>query len=96
MEAAKSSADAGGGEAGGPGGSFPGPEEVLGQGPGEAEVGVSGDDQPGPAVRRLGGAELRAGPAERLLDHPEGMFKIEPSKERLPEPVDISGRRADA
>jgi hypothetical protein len=33
---------------------LPGAAEVVGQEPGEAELGVAGDDQPGPAVGGLG------------------------------------------
>ena len=58
-------------------------------GAGQAELGVRGDDQPGPAVGGGGVAELRAGPAEGLLEQPEGVFEVEAAQERLP----ASGRR---
>lgn len=41
----------GGGEPTGLAGPFPGVAQVLGEGPGEAELGVGGDDQPGPRLR---------------------------------------------
>jgi hypothetical protein len=42
-------------------------------------------------LRILGG-----GPAEGLLEQPEGVFQVESAQERLPEPVNFSGVRADA
>ena len=66
---------------------FPWPTEVFGHGPGEAELGMGGDGQPGPAVRRGRVAKFRSGPAKVLHDHSEGMFKIESPQKRLPEPV---------
>ena len=63
----------------------------VGEGPGEAELGVGGDDQPGPAVGGLRGAELRAGPAEGLFEQPEGVFQVEAAQERLPPAVDVGG-----
>src|SRR6266540_1722104 len=56
--------------------------------------GLAGDDQPGPPVRRLRVAEFRRGPAQDLLEHSEGMFKIETAQERLPQAVHVSGRGA--
>src|SRR4051794_35525211 len=46
-----------------PSGSLPGPAQVLGQWAGEPQLGMGGEDQPGPAVRRVRGADLRRGPA---------------------------------
>lgn len=92
VEAAKSSADAGGREASSARGPLPGFTEVFCKWPGESELGVGDDDQPGPAIGGCGLAEFGNGPAQRLLDHPEGMFKIEPAQEPLPESVDIPGR----
>jgi transposase len=60
------------------------------------QLGVAGDGQPGPAVGGLGGAELRAGPAEGLLEQPEGVLKIEPTEKRLPPTVDVGGGGAGA
>lgn len=56
---------------------------------GEAELGVGGDDQPGPQVGGRGVADLGDRPAEGLLEQPEGVFKIESAEERLPAQVDI-------
>jgi hypothetical protein len=47
-------ADPSGGEPARGGGALPGAAEVVGQRPGEAQLGVAGDDQPGPAVGGLG------------------------------------------
>jgi hypothetical protein len=56
--------DPGGGEPACSGGrAFPGLAQILGQWPGQPELGMRGDDQPGPAVRCLRGAGLGAGPA---------------------------------
>jgi hypothetical protein len=50
------------------GGFLPGPAKVLGQRSGEAELGVRGDDEPGPAVGGLWGADLRCDPAQGLFE----------------------------
>ena len=48
--------------------------------------------------RSAGGrvADLRGGPAEGLLEQPEGVFEIEAAQERLPAAVDIGGGGAGA
>ena len=51
----KPAADPGRGEPPGRGGPFPGQAQVSGQRAGEAELGVGGDDQPGPPVRGVRG-----------------------------------------
>ena len=68
---------------------LPGPAKVLGEGAGEAELGVGGDDQPGPEVGRVRVADLGNGPAQGLLEQPEGVFKIEPVGKRLSPQVDV-------
>ena len=83
-EVAEPPADAGGGEPARRGGPFPGAAQILGEGPGEAELGVGGDDQPRPQVGRVRIADLGDGPAQGLCEQPESMFKIEPAEERLP------------
>ena len=50
----------------------------------------------GPAVGGLGGAELRAGPAQGLLEQSEGVLKIERTEKRLPPAVDVGGGGAGA
>ena len=85
------SSDSGGGEPSWWGGFLPGAAQVTGEGPGEAELGVDGDDQPGPAVGGLRGADLWAGPAEGLFEQPEGVFQVEAAQERLPGAVDVDG-----
>src|SRR5205814_7921024 len=62
----ESAADPGRGEPAGRGGPFPGQPQVRGERPGQAELGVGGDDEPGPPVRGGWVAQLRPGPAEDL------------------------------
>jgi hypothetical protein len=57
---------------------------------GRTELGVGGDQQPGPPVGRLRGADLRSCLAQGLLEQPEGVFEIESSQEGLPPPVHIT------
>src|SRR6266576_2948847 len=54
---------------------FPGQAKVICERPGEAELGVAGDDQPGPPVSSLRIADFRGGPAEDLLEQPEGVLE---------------------
>lgn len=95
-DVAEPSADPGRGEPSGLGGAFPGAAQVVGEGAGEAKLGVDGDDQPGPSAGGLRAAYLRCDPAQDLLEQAEGVFKVESSQERLPEPVDVGGRGAGA
>lgn len=67
----------------------PGPTGVRGERPGEAELGVSDDQDPGPAVRSLGSTEFRSGPAQGLLREAEGVLQIEAAEKCLPETVHI-------
>src|SRR3954451_10672009 len=92
-EAAKSAADPGRGQPPGCAGPFPGVAQVGGQVAGQAQLGVGGDDQPGPAVGSGGIAQLGGGPAEGLLEEPEGVFEVEPAQEGLPGPVDVDAGR---
>lgn len=48
--------------------SLPGSAQVLGQGPGEPQLGMRHDDDPGPAIGRLGTADRRRSPLRRLLE----------------------------
>lgn len=57
---------------------LPRPSEVSGQLAGEPELGEDHRGQPGPTVGRFGAAELRAGPAQGLLEHAEGVLDVEP------------------
>ncbi len=95
-EVAKSAADLGRGELLGRGRSLPGTAQVAGEGAGQPELGVAGDDQPGSAVGGFRVADLRCGPAEGLLEQPEGVLKIEAAQEGLPAAVDPGGDGADA
>jgi hypothetical protein len=47
------------------------PAEGRSERPGEPGLGVGDDQDPGPEVRRFGGAEFRGGPAEGLLREAE-------------------------
>jgi transposase len=80
----KSPPDAGWGEPSRRGGAFPGQAQVGCERPGEAELGVAGDDQPGPPVRGSRGADSGGGPAQDLLEQPEGVLQVEAAQERLP------------
>ncbi len=80
-DVAKPPPDAGGGEATRCGSSFPGPPEVLGEGPGETERNMRGDDQPGPQIGGVGAADLGCGPAEGLFHQPEGVLQVEAAEE---------------
>ena len=88
-QAPKPAADPGWGEPLGRGRSFPGPPEIIGEAPGQPKLGMRDDDQPGPAVSGGGIAELRDGPAQGLLEQPEGVFQVEPAQERLPAAIDL-------
>jgi hypothetical protein len=76
--------DPGRGEPVGACGFLPGPAEVFGEGPGEPELGVGDDQDPGPAVRGLGSTEFRGGPAEGLFREAEGVLQVEAAEKRLP------------
>ena len=90
-DAPKPAADPGRGQPARRGGPFPGAAQVGGQRAGQAELGVAGDDQPGPPVRGGRVADLRGGPAQDLLEQPERVLQVEAAQERLPAPVHISG-----
>src|SRR5450756_277862 len=70
-------------------GLLPGQPDVGGEGPGEVQLGVGGEDQPGPAVGGFGVAELRPGPAGLLFQEPERVLDIKTAQERLPGPVHL-------
>src|SRR3954454_25239739 len=63
-EAAKPAADPGGGEPVRGDRAFTGSASIIGVAAGQAELGVRGDDQPGPAVAGGRVTDLRGGPAE--------------------------------
>ena len=92
-EEAKSAADPGGGQPLGWAWPFPAAAQVDGEVAGQAQLGVRGDDQPGPAVGGGGVTQLGANPAEGLLEEPEGVLKIESAQEGLPGPVDLGAGR---
>jgi hypothetical protein len=58
---------------------------------GQPELGVGGDHQPGPSIRRVGRAEAGCGPAEDLFEEPESVFQVETAEEGLPESVYLLG-----
>src|ERR1019366_7581820 len=88
-DAAKPPADAGGKQPAGRAGPLPGQADVGGEVAGEPELGVGGDDEPGPPVGGGRVAQFRAGPAELLLEEPERVLDIEAAQERLPGPVHV-------
>lgn len=93
-EVPKSPSDPRRGEAGRLGRFLPGTPEIGGGLGSEPELGMGRDHEPRPAVRGLGRAKLRAGPAEGLFDHVEGMFRVEAAEERLPVQVDVAAGHA--
>src|SRR6266851_7274107 len=90
-DVAEPAADPGGGQPAGRAGPLPGQPEVFGESAGQPELGVAGDDDPGPPVggRRI--TQLRARPAENLFQEPERVFDIKPAQERLPGAVHLIG-----
>ena len=70
-------------------GLFPGTAPVSGEWAGEAELGVGGEDQPGPAVGGFRRADLRGGPAEGLFEQAEGVLDVEAPQVCLPETVGV-------
>ena len=54
---------------------------------GEPELGVGGDDEPGPAVGGGRVAQFRPGPAELLLQEPERALNVAAAQERLARPA---------
>ena len=94
-DVAEPPADAARGERpGGVGVLLPGAAEVAGEGAGEQELGVGGDDDPGPAVGLLGGADLRGGEAEGALQGADGVLDVEPCEVGAPELVQGQGAGA--
>ena len=49
---------------------------------------MGGDDQPGPPVGGLRAADLGGGPAQDLLEQPEGVFQVEPAARLLLQRID--------
>ena len=66
-------------------GRLPGQPKILDDGPGKAEMGVSQQHQPGPAVRLLGVPHPWRGPVQHLFEEPECVLQIEPPDVRTPE-----------
>ena len=73
-----------------PGRACPRQAQVRRQRAGEPELGMAGDDDPGPPVSGGRVTESRGGPAKDLLEQPEGVLKIKSAQERLPQPVHLS------
>jgi transposase len=92
----KSPADPGRGQPARRRGPFPGQAQVAGERAGQPQLGMAGDDQPGPPVRGGRVADLGGGPAQDLLEQAEGVLEVEAAQERLPAPVHLSGQRAGA
>jgi hypothetical protein len=84
-------ADPGGSKAAGRAGLLPGQPDVGGEVAGEIQLGVAGEDEPGPPVGGGRVAELGPGPAENLFQEPECVFDIEAAQERLPGAVYLAG-----
>src|SRR4051812_25886213 len=83
-QVAKSAADPSRGQSPGRQRPFPGPAQIDSERAGQPQFGVRGEDQPGPAVGRGRGTELRAGPAQGLLGEADGVFQVEAAQVGLP------------
>ena len=68
---------------------FPRQPLVAGDGAGQAQLGVGGQHQPGPAVGLFGMTRPRGRPTERLLGKPDGVLQVEPANVRAPGQVQI-------
>src|SRR5512147_245053 len=90
-EVAKPSTHPGGGQPSGWAGPFPAAAQVVGEVASQAQLGVAGDDQPGPAVGGVRVTQLGGGPAQVLFEESEGVLEVEPAQERLPGPLDLLG-----
>ena len=71
------------------GSAFPRESEIVDELAGETELRVGGDDQRGPTVGLLRGADRRRGPAQRPLHEPEGVFDVEPAEVGPPTQIEI-------
>jgi hypothetical protein len=74
-DAAKSPADSGGGDPSGRGGSFPGAAQVCAARSGEPELGMCGDDEPGPPIGGGRGADPGGGTGNTSLQRRRGMSR---------------------
>src|SRR5450759_5389019 len=90
-ESAKPSPDAGGGESAGFVSSFPWEAEVVNEVACEAELGVGGEDEPGPAVGLFAVAQRWGGPAQGVLEEPEGVLDVEAAQVSPPTDVEVEG-----
>lgn len=61
------------------GGFLPRAAQILDEWTREAELGVGRDHDPRPAIGGFGSADLRTGPAQRLLKQTKGVLEIEPA-----------------
>lgn len=68
---------------------FPRMAKVTSERDGQAELGVGGNDQPGPAVGLLGGADPGRGPPQGALGEPEGVLGVEAAQVGPPHHVQV-------
>src|SRR5882757_4961064 len=68
---------------------LPGSAQIGGQGPGQAELGVRGEDQPGPPFALFRGPDLWHGPAEQGLEQAKCVLDVETAQIGLPEQVQV-------
>ena len=75
-------------------GRLPGQALLAHHRPCQAQLGVAGHDQPGPAVGLLRAPRARGGPAEGLLAEAQGVLQVEAADVGAPEGVQVRVARA--
>ncbi|WP_432417609.1 alpha/beta fold hydrolase, partial [Actinoplanes solisilvae] len=68
---------------------LPGQPVITDQWAGQAELGERGQDEPGPPVGLLRGADFRDRPAQDLFGEPECVFDVETAQVGAPDPVEV-------
>jgi hypothetical protein len=74
-------------------GPLPRQPSVTGHPAGQAQLGVGGQHQPGPAVGLLGMPGPRGGPAQGLLTEPDGVLQVEAAHVGAPQHREVRGVR---
>src|SRR4051812_35723782 len=75
---------------------LPGQPMVADQRAGQAQLSEGGQDEPGPPVSLLWGAEFRGGPAQGLFGEAERVLDVETAQVGAPDPVEVEAGRVVA